>query len=152
MALTDKVTARYSAQRMVELTNPDVPGAVALNAVRLAAAAADASGDFMRIVGLAYDDDNAAHVSPAVRRAHALLLRYMDPAGAFTQQEIDGSEQDMKDLRERLGAGARFTPVTDSVLTPSLPDTSSGDPVRPDFDPENYGDYQVGPTSRDQDS
>lgn len=152
MALTDKVTARYSAQRLVEVTNPGVPAALAIDAARLAAAAADATGDFLRIVGIAYDDANAVHIGPAVRRTYARLLEYMDPAGEFAKNMIADTREELSALRGQVGVGVRLTPVTDSVLTPSRPDTSSGDTVRPDFDAERFSDYLIDGTPRDPNS
>ena len=154
IALTTEVTARYSTQKLVEFTNPDVPWAVAIDAGRLAAACADAAGDFLRIVGVAYDTDDthavhAAHVGPAVHRAFARLAEYMDPAGAFAADLLSKSEAELDDLRGRVGMGARFVPVTDSVLSPSFPDTSSGFPVRPDFDTSRFSDYLPGIAPRD---
>ena len=152
MALTDKITARYSTQRLVEVTNPGSSAAVAVAAARLAAAAADATGDFLRIVGVAYDDANASHVGPAVRRAYARLLEYMDPASEFAKGMITDTREELFALRGQLGIGVRLSPVTDSVLTPSRPDTSSGDPVRPDFDSERFSDYVIDATPRDPNS
>lgn len=152
MALVDRIAERYSAQRLVEVTNPGVPGAVIVDAARLAAAAADAQGDFLRITGIAYDESVPAHVGPAVRRAYARLLEWMDPAGAFAREMVTDTREELQGLRGQLGIGARFTVVTDSVLTPSKPDTSSGHPVRPDFDTDKFSDYLPGMTPRDRDS
>lgn len=146
MALSDEVIARYSAQRLAEVTNPDSPAAAVVDAGRLAKACDDAIGDFQRLVGVAFNLAVASHIGPAVDRAYACLLKRMDPAGAFTAEMLRETEQTLASMRTTVGDGVRPTPYTNSVLTPSVPDTSSGDPIRPDYDPTHYSDIIPGGT------
>ena len=134
MALVDLVKARYSTQHLVELTNPNVPGAVVIDDARLAAAAADAAGDFLTYTGVALDLTIPGHVGAAVRHVHAYLLYYMDPAARFA--DLHAAQAELGNLRSRIGAGVRVTPTTNIQTTPSVLDTSGG-PVLPPFDDES---------------
>ena len=151
MALTDEVTARYSAQRLVEVTNPDAAAAVVVDAGRLAKACADAAGDFRTFVGVALDLADASHLGPAVRRAYATLLWYMDPAGATSKQEMADTQSELERLRDRIGAGTRHPIATDSRLSPSYVDTSAGT-VRPVFDTGRMNDILPGSNPIDPNS
>lgn len=143
MSLVALVTARYSTQKLIEVTNPDLPGAVAINAPHLAAACDDAESDFLTYVGIAFDEANPSHIRPAVDRAYALLIDAMDPASAFAAALLDNSRHKLTDLRPLIGAGVRVSPATDIVTTPTTPDTSAG-PVRPPFDPSRVPDWNPG--------
>lgn len=140
MALTDRVTARLSAQRLIELTNPDVPGATAEDTVRLDLAATDTQADFETYAGVVYDDADARHVSVGV---DGVIYRLTAAAG-LVAPEIEKRWLDrLAALRLVTGAN-RITPVTTSSLTASRESTAGG-AVRPDFDPDNLGDLQLRP-------
>jgi hypothetical protein len=63
MTLATVVTARVSAQRLVNLTNPDLPAPTTLDSTRLAAACADAAAEFEVYTGDVFDEADARHIS-----------------------------------------------------------------------------------------
>ncbi len=138
MALTDEFEDRYSAQKVIELTNPDNPGGTSKNATRLANAAEDVQADFRIYCGVTFDLTDARHVAVAVEGVEIKLLRRIMTSGTKLR-ELE------EDYRRRLRALAKVTgrdrvmPTTKSVLTPSDEQTGT-ETVRPDFDRDHFDD------------
>lgn len=137
MSLSDEFTARYSAVQVINLTNPDNTSATTADATRLAAAVADALGDFTTFAQMAYDGTNAQHVSAAVDRVAARLLSRR--AGG-AKQEMADSKQQLLDLAA-VTSRSRILPRTSSVVVPTSEQTTDGSTPRPDFDRSRFGDF-----------
>ena len=138
MTLATEWSARLSLQRQVELTNPDLPSATAVDAARLAKADADATAEFLEATAVPVDLTNAAHVAAGVSGVTAYLYAYRGlPASGPGQAARE-------EWRHALARLTRFLPKSSSLLTPSDPDTSGG-VVRPEFDPENLGGIMPNP-------
>lgn len=137
MALSDRVTTRYSHARLVELTNPGKSaGTTTVDTDRLAAACEDAEAEFEAVCGVAYDDTDTKHRPVAVLAAEWKLLTY----GAAQDAATERVEKAFLAAAERLaltsGGRARILPQTSSQLTPSQ-EVPDGVEVRPDFDRRN---------------
>lgn len=137
MSLAAKFQARYSAKRVLQLTNPDLPASTAtVDTDRLEAAADDAEAEFLALAGVTYDDDNARHVAAAVLGVEWRLMK----AAAFKGDEVKQAWEDFKAACDRFaltgGGRDRIQPTSSSVLTPS--DETTG--ARPDFDRGRWRD------------
>ena len=137
MALIDRVKARITTQKLIELTNKDSKTATAIDDTRLALAVTDAESSFAVFTGVAYDDTNGKHVPVAVRGVVAHLLLDSDLGGNAGEQ-YDRWKQMCLDLAKVTGRD-RVTPQTTSVLTPSDEQSDAGETVRPDFDRLHLG-------------
>lgn len=139
MALSDRVTARYSNTRLVSLTNPDTSAATTtVDSTRLAAACADAETEFRLVCGVAYDDTDETHYPAAVLAVEWKLLCYGGAQDAATKTVEDRFLAAAERLALTRGGRARITPQTSSPLTPS-DEAPNGVEVRPDFDRRNLG-------------
>lgn len=141
MALSDEVVARYSAQRLLNLTNPDNPAATSNNATTLAAACTDAAADFKILAGVVFDVTDARHVSVAVRGVIAYLYQYMD--NAAKAPAMADFHYRLKDLAKVTGRD-RLLPQTSSHLQPTVPG-SDGRQARPAFDDASFTGGQLQP-------
>lgn len=76
MALADEVTARYSDQELIELTNPEDGTATTINTTLLGYAVTDVQAEFeIRQIG-EYDASDAKHVTVAVEGVLARLKTF----------------------------------------------------------------------------
>lgn len=141
MALTDDIQARYSTQRLVELTNPGDVTATTIDTTNLANAILDVEADLAIYAGVTYDGSDARHLSVAIPGVLLKLLLYTNNAGA-------GYADKEKDWLERVKALARVTsrdriqPQTNSVLTPT-PEQAGVEVVRPGSDRPNFDDFNL---------
>ena len=135
MTLQSNTTARISAQRIINLTNPDLPSATSADSGRLGLACTDVESDFQTYLGRAYDDDNASDVSIAVDGVVAKLLLRMGSGGDTATQAHEGYLERLKDHRKRV------VPKSSSKLTPTEEDRGTGDLVRPNFDRRKFDDF-----------
>jgi len=141
MALWDEVTTRYSSQRLIQLTNPDVKPsgatALAVDQDRADAAVTDAEAMFETIVGAAFDIDDAQHVAEAVE----LVVTILSARGA---QSTKAAEEMMRGARARLERLAsattrsRILPKSDSTTEPTNPNEEQTGRVYPDFDRSRF--------------
>ena len=133
MSLSVAVQARYSAQLLIELTNPGSDNATGqtISTTRLDAACADALHDFNVHTGTTYDD-SATHqglAAEGVLDYLALRAGKVDLATALRTEWYAHLDIAMRSLgRERP------SPTTNSPLTPSTETDPAGGTVRPDFD------------------
>lgn len=139
MSLTTEVTARFSAAKLVALTNPDLPSASSNDAARLAAAVTDATAEFEARTGVAYDTLNATHNMAAVPLVVVIL---MERGGSST--EVAAKARDRVELLLERAANVlgrdRIRAKSTSVLTPSSEQTFPGQIVRPEFDLASFED------------
>lgn len=145
MALTDRVTARLSSQRLIELTNPDNAGASSVDTTRLGYAATDTMADFEIYAGVEYDDDDERHVAVGI---DGVVFHLARNAGLVAPEIEQRWHQRLEALGKVTGRN-RVTPVTSSNLQASRESTASS-PVRPIFDPENTGGLQLRPPRGDR--
>ena len=82
MALSDEVIARWSTQRLRELTTPDDNTATAYDATRLGKACMDAKNEFLRRTGVTYSETNSEHHTVGVKGVLAYLMEYRGLAGS----------------------------------------------------------------------
>jgi hypothetical protein len=125
MALIDEVTDRIGAQRLVELTNPQLPSATTIDTTRLARAVTDTVGEFQRQTGETYDANDAFHVSICVDGVICLLQRRMGVPIADT-----GPCDRFKEALSQF-TNVRVAPVTTATQTPTA-DDSDGLPFSDD--------------------
>lgn len=141
MALETHVTDRYGAEYIVNLTNPFLPGATAIDAGRLTEAADDVKAEFEIYVGVVYDDTNALHIATAVPCVVDKLIMYTGQGD--TRQLEEKCIERMKALA-RVTARDRIMPTTNSQLTQSKEQVGT-EIVRPDFDRPRFDDLTPGP-------
>ena len=147
MALVDSVTARVSAQRLIELTNHDERDATTINTTVLGLAADDAEQEFQQVVGQVFDEDDAGHVQAAVQGVVYYLLLYR----ATYTEEMGRAEERWRHLIEQLAkvrGRNRIVPASTSVLVPSDEQRDASESVRPDFDRENLDALVLKPPRR----
>lgn len=145
MALTDRVTARLTNQRLVELTNPDSANSSTVDTDRLGYAADDAEAELEIYCGVAYDDNDARHVAVAVDG----VIYHLTRAAGLVAPEIEKRWRDGLEALRKVTGNNRVTPRTSSHLTASREATTSS-PVRPIFDPEHTGALQLRPPRGDR--
>ena len=137
MALTDEFTARYSADYVLQITNPDLNSASSADTDRLGYAAADATGMFQTYVGVTYDNTDAQHLDLALELVDYKLRVYARGPSVDTRRE----EKDLIAKLKALGLQlARFAPLPQSTsnLVPTRETTDRE--VRPTFDRANMRD------------
>lgn len=137
MSLAAAVQTRYSAQLLIELTNPgsDNSDETSLNTARLNAAASDATNDMQTILGVTYDD-SATHQGYAAEGViYYLALR----AGKVELAASLRTEwyAHLEIAKQALGR-ERPSPQSNSVLAVSTETDSRGGTVRPDFDRSRF--------------
>ena len=135
MALSDRVTERFSAQFMVSITNPDDQDAASINTTLLGYAATDVEADFKVYAGIEYDETEDTHVSVAVQ---GVILKLQNRRSQGEPRSDDNWIERLKALA-MVTARDRISPVTDSILSPS-DRSDETTPIRPIFDPDNFED------------
>lgn len=120
MALTDEVTARYPASRIIQLTNPGVQSADTVNATVYAAAATDTEADFPIYAGVAYDGTVARHVSVAVEGVIAYLYMRGESPGSDANARFDRYMERLRDLAKVEGRD-RLKPKTKEMAKVTRP-------------------------------
>ena len=135
MALVDDFETSYSAQRVIELTNPDLPSATTKDSTRLSTAATHAQARFEVIVGKTYDSTDSAHVTYAVPGVAIILQRYSDEPIDSIERKLRNWEDTLKPLRMQQ---VNFIPLPDTTsnLVPTR-ETTDRD-VRPVSDRSNH--------------
>ena len=137
MALSDEVIARWSTQRLRELTTPDDNTATAYDATRLGKACMDAKNEFLRRTGVTYSETNSEHHTVGVNGVLAYLMEYRGLAGSQAGRDATSEWRSALEAWARTDGGANqvVQPQTNSGLQPET-DTERGDGGRlyPDFD------------------
>ena len=142
MSLLSEVQLRFSAQRLVELTNPD-DGSGSLNLTRLGSAIADAKSEFFRRVGVPFDETDADHISVGVKGVLAYLNEYRGlPRSDVAKTAIEEWRESLKIFARTVDGALKWvTPVTDSTYQPTFPPPDT----RPAFDDQRLQDYRLEP-------
>jgi hypothetical protein len=137
MTLNAKVTARYSNEDLIRMTNPKNSNASTVDSTRLTNAVNDVLGMFKIYVNAAYDDDDTAHVAVAVKGVALYLREYQ----GFTDVSLDAWIERLKDLGQIEGRN-RISPQSSSVKTRSTDDLK-----KIDFDrDESYENLKINRT------
>jgi hypothetical protein len=144
MALADEFKSRFSLERQIALTNPDLQTATTVDATRLTLACTDVQADFEIYAGTVYDGTDARHVSVAVE---GVMLKLMSRMAGTDPDEM--REQWLKRLNSfALVTGRnRIVPATDSILTPTSEQRGTEE-VRPDADRGYFDQFIPGPPAR----
>lgn len=141
MALADEVKTRLGTTgRLVELSNPNQPNATAIDDTRLTAACTDVQALLEIEAGVAFDVTNALHVAVAIEGVIYILKKR---SGVFDQAFKDAEESWktwLGKLAEVTGRD-RVSPISSSTLTASRDEGT--DPIRPNFDPEQFRDLTL---------
>lgn len=145
MALIDRVKARYTEQKLIELTNKDDETATTIDDTRLGLAVTDTEAAFETHVGVAYDDTDARHVRVAVRGVIVHLLGDSE-LGPLSDERYDHWRTMCEDLA-KVTSRARILP--EIVSTDPDYDESEDDA---DFGRNRFADFIPGaPCSADDD-
>jgi hypothetical protein len=138
MPLVARVQARYSNQRLTELTNAEDRNANTPSTEVLDAAASDIEAAFEVYAGVTYSDTTATHVLVAVEGVEALLIRR---AGNNTLAEARWNLW-LDSLRalSRVEGRERIMPDSNTKLEPSEDDRLSSTP-RPAFDDRRFDPF-----------
>ncbi len=133
MALATHVTNRYSDTKLTQLTNADDPSATSVDTAVLGYAVDDVEGDFISILGRAYDDDSgsatqAQDISIGIEGVVAKLMQRLTAGSESGRASHDQYLERLKTLRKRV------VPKTNSNLQPTPDDRGTGRLIRPHFD------------------
>ncbi len=148
--LSDAFEARYSAQRIVEWTNPGVPAATTKDSTRLLAACTDAEADVKTFTRTVFDSTNAAgllaqQLPVALHGVRAYLLSWLDQGAG--DAAIAEFHRRLREL-EKVTGGDRVLPTTSSNLVPSAVPRTPGATARPDFDDSIFDNSRLSPPSQ----
>jgi len=150
MALSDRVTERFSASYIQQLTNPDLSAATSVDTARLGFAATDAEADFLTYASVSYDESNAQHVVVGVEGVVAYLKLRGGAGGSKARTDVDAYRKALVEMA-KTGSRKRITPKTDSSLQP-IDEFAGKGTVRPDFDRGRFTDFVPGePDSAEED-
>jgi hypothetical protein len=137
MALEDEVSARYGAQRLINLTNPQAAKQKTLDSTRLAKACRDVEGDLFLFAGITFDVTKNWHVSLAVPAVEMKLLNH---TGQVSAEKADSDqaawERKLRSL-SKLRKVSKVVPTSTSRYTPSNPNPNA-EQLRPPFDRERF--------------
>lgn len=111
MSLQTVVEARVSAQKLVNLTNPDLPAPTTLDSTRLAAACSDAAGEFEVYTGVEFDETDPRHIAPAIDLVVLLLEERGAAPARLLAEERERIVGRLKDLGLVTGRN-RVIPVS----------------------------------------
>ncbi|HBY62159.1 MAG TPA: hypothetical protein DEH78_20255 [Solibacterales bacterium] len=138
MSLSSNVQSRYSAQILVNLTNPQDSAPTTLDSTRLTNACTDVEAWFKVYANTVYDDANAIHVAACVPAVILMLQMYSAQTVDQTESLRDGIKGALTDAGKIL-ARAKVISTTNSQLTPSDENPTGGE-IRPDFDRSRFYD------------
>lgn len=130
--LATEVQARYSAEKLIQLTNPDLPNANAIDTTRLANAVADVIADFDIIANTTFNQTDSRHIAVG---CEGVILKLQ-----MRQLNVDPSDlrkqwnEMLEALGQSIGGRDKTQPVSDAVAVPSSEQAESGQTVRPLFD------------------
>lgn len=134
MALTDRVTARFSTDYIARVTNPQDPDASTLDSTRLGLAATDVQAAFKRYAKIAYDDTLDVHVETAVP---LVILKLQLYAGQLSWNEAERQIREALRSVADVGGGDRILPTTTSDMDP----TKDRPLEKPSFDKARFGSF-----------
>jgi len=138
MSLSTEVQARYSAQILINASNPQLASGGTLDTARLGYACTDVQAEFSKR-GITFDVTDATHLATAVPGVLARLIQ-------MTQADDSGwktFKDDVKFLAETTSRD-RILPYTNSPLQPT-PDPTDGVPFA---DNTKFDRYTPSPDSQ----
>lgn len=140
MALSTHTTNRYSSQRLINLTNPDLPTATSIDTARLGYAVDDVESEFLSIVGRAYDENASTAAQDINVAVEGVISKLMMRAsgGESSRMAHEDYLEKLKNLRKRV------VPKSTSLLTPTAEDRGTGQTVRPLFDRAKFDKFVPG--------
>lgn len=148
--LATATIARYSAQRLLELTNPENPNASSRNDTLLEQAVTDATAEFATLVQETLDTSDTAHLRVATALVVLLLMEW-GSAPASGAAKFREQVEKMATALKMVTSRDRILPQTKSVLTPTSEQRVANETVRPDFDLAEFDDILPGTTFYDDD-
>lgn len=116
MSLDSNVQARWSAQILINASNPQNSGQTTIDTTRLSAAETDVQAAFKTLAGVAYDDTDDRHVLYATE---GVLIRLLVLTG---QTALDSWKEWKTALKDELGTVTgrdRIAMSTRSKLQPT---------------------------------
>lgn len=134
--LATEVQNRYSGEKLIQLTNPDVPNASAIDTTRLANAVADVIADFDIIANTSFNQTDTRHIAVG---CEGVILKLQ-----MRQLNVDPSDlrKQWNDMLEALGQSVggrdKTQPTSDAVAVPSSEQSETGQTVRPKFDETRF--------------
>lgn len=134
--LATEVQNRYSAEKLIQLTNPDLPNASSVDSTRLANAVLDVIADFDIIANTTFDQTDTRHIAVG---CEGVILKLQ-----MRQLNVDPSDlrkqwnEMLEALGQSVGGRDKTQPVTDAVATPSSEQAETGQVVRPLFDRSRF--------------
>ena len=134
MSLLSEYQSRYSTQRRVEISNPQLSSATTVDSARETLASTDVQAAF-KMRGITFDTTIDTHVSVGVAGMEARLLKITGQPGG-SDAWSDWMTDELKLLAETTSRD-RISPTTDSLLSPTQ-DTLGDLPVS---DRKNFKDY-----------
>ncbi len=131
MTIRSQYETRTSETYRRQMTNPDEPGNTAQTDARIDAAGDDVEGDFLKVVGVPYDETRKEHVSVAVSGVDAYLAKR---GGKSREEASEWMSDYRRELRQLHG---RILPVTSSRMSP----TEEKEGSVPAFDDASLADF-----------
>jgi hypothetical protein len=99
MTLPTEVQARYGAEYLITITNPQSEGATTIDSTRLANACTDVEAAFvLESAATAFDINNAQHVAIAVEGVVGFLLRRLGTYSEEAERRIREFRSNLKSL------------------------------------------------------
>jgi len=139
VSLIANVQARFSAQRLINLTRPDAGNQTTADTTLLGYACTDVEAMVRVYAGTVYDDTDAQHVAVACDGVVALLESRMRTFTVEEQNPMTAWIARARALGKVTGRD-KVTPTTNSQYQPS-PDLPEGaTTVRPAFDNRRFDD------------
>lgn len=141
--LTTEVQNRYSAEKLIQLTNPDNPAALTLDATRLASAVADVLAAFDVYANTTFDQTDTRHIFIGCEGVILVLqMRQLNVDPTELRKQWIGM---LEALGQSVGGRTKTAPTSDAVAQPSSEQAESGQTVRPLFDRTRFDRYAPQP-------
>lgn len=147
--LSDAVEARYSAQYLTSITNPQNADNVVVSSTTIGLAADDAEQDFPIYAGVDFDEADPLHINIGVEGVIAKLVMRTAQSGPVLSEMHDRWIERLKALA-RIAGRDRIMPKSKSELEPSR-EKQDGETARPDFDSNRWGGIRLNNPSARQD-
>lgn len=143
MTLAAEVQARYGADYLITITNPQAETATSIDATRLAAACTDAAADFSIEAAATFDVTDANHVAIGVEGVIGYLLRRLGTQSEEAERRI----REFKSRLKQLASVDHRDWVTPGMISeePRMPRSSGKDvtPRRPNRGRTGVAENQI---------
>ena len=141
MSLQTSVTARFSNQFLVNVSNPQNSAQTSIDTTRLGLACTDVEALFATHAGVTYSDSTASHVMAAVPAVIDVLRVY---TGQVLWSQVEESIVSRLKSVALVTGRNRITPTTDSLLNPTQDTPGS----IPKSDLNNFNGYRTASPSQ----